>query len=374
MFLAKNSLNTSANYRNIIIFILASLAICYLLWQSFSAIIIYLALALVVAAILKTPTNYLAQIQIYGSRIPRVLAIIISFSILFSIFSLFIYLFVPLASEQFKTLSSLNFDDFSAIISQPITKIENLILQSGIIAQEPGFIINSLKTFINESLISANISSVLNSLLSVTGNFFVGLLVVLFTSSFFLYEKSAFRRYFISLIPNKYFEVSIAALSKTEKLLSDYLLGLLLQMTSIFTIVSFGLIISGVKYAITIALFAAVANLIPFLGPIIGASFGLIVGLSTMALTNDTSLLIVAIKIGIVFAIVQLSDNLLLQPIIFSRTLKAHPLAIFFIVLIGGTISSNPLGMIVAIPIFTVFRVLFGELYRGFKQYQIFRN
>ena len=115
------------------------------------------------------------------------------------------------------------------------------------------------------------------------------------------------RKWVIALISNKYFEVSIAAFNKIERLLTNYLFGLLIQMIAIFTLASIGLTLIGVKYALTIALFAAVANIIPYLGPIIGAVFGILIGITiTPDLITVNDYLIFMAEIAIVFAIVQI--------------------------------------------------------------------
>ncbi len=74
--------------------------LAYLAWF-FSDIVGYVVISLIIASILRTPTNYISQFQIFGLRIPRVFAIGISFSILFGIFTLFVFLFAPLVSTQF---------------------------------------------------------------------------------------------------------------------------------------------------------------------------------------------------------------------------------------------------------------------------------
>ncbi len=343
----------------------------------FIDIVSYVIVSLVIAAILKTPTNYISQAQFYGIRIPRIFAILLSFATLFGLIALFVYLFIPLITNQIKVISNIDFENLVSKVMIPIQSVDDFLVENKLLTQE-SFLQDRAKegltSLIDERSITEFLTSFLNSLLSLTGNIFVGLLAVLFITFFLLYEKGAYRKYFISLIPNRYFEVSIAALSKVEKLLSNYLLGLLLQMLSIFSIAAFGLLISGVEYAVTIAVFAALANLIPFLGPILGATFGLLVGISTNAgLSESQDYLFLIVKILTVFSVVQLTDNLFLQPIIFSKSVKAHPLEIFLIVFVGANIA-GPIGMVAAIPSYTILRVSFSEFYRGYRQYQVFHR
>ncbi len=145
-------------------------------------------------------------------------------------------------------------------------------------------------------------------------------------------------------------------------------------MASIFTLSGLGLTIVGINYALTIAVFAAVANIIPYLGPILGATFGILVTISTngdFTFSNET--FIVLIKVFSVFAGVQIVDNVILQPLIFSKSVKAHPLEIFVIIFAGATIAGIS-GMIAAIPVYTVVKVSSSEIYTGFKKYKVFKS
>jgi predicted PurR-regulated permease PerM len=365
MFFNKNILNA----------LLVLVIFGFLAWF-FSDIVTYLVLSLVLSGVLKTPTNYLSQLQVNGVKIiPRGLAILISFAIFAAVIALFILLFIPLVSDQIAVISSIPYDDLFDRIIIPLQQLENLLIDNNIIDQPKGFIMLELKSSLFDIFGKLKFSTIINNIISTTSNFFVGLLAVLFITFFLLFEKGMIRRNLIALIPNKYFEVSISALYKIEHLLSNYLLGLLVQITSIFSMVSFGLIIGGVKYAVTIGVFAALANLIPFLGPVIGGIFGLIIGISTAPITEmeGSSYILLVIKIMSVFGVVQVTDNILLQPLIFSKSVKAHPLEIFLIVFVGATLGGIP-GMVLAIPSYTIIRVSFIELRKGFREYRIFQS
>ncbi|PIY13110.1 MAG: AI-2E family transporter [Flexibacter sp. CG_4_10_14_3_um_filter_32_15] len=338
----------------------------------FSTIVGYFILAMVFSAVLQTPTNYISQIQIAGIQLPRSVAVLISFFIFAGIIALFVLLFIPLVSEQIEFISVLDYNSLFEKIISPIDYIEKFLIERKWIKEEEGFLMTELQNYFLDFFKDMKFGNIINQILNTTSSVLIGTLSVLFISFFLLYEKGLFRRNIIALIPNAYFEVSISAIYKIEKLLSNYLFGLLIQMFSIFTLVSIGLIVSEVKYALTIAIFAAIANLIPYIGPILGASFGLIVSLSTqLQQTQDTAFSILAIKVIIVFLIVQFSDNLLLQPIIFSRSIKAHPLEIFTVVFMGAALA-GAVGMIFAIPVYTILKVTALEFWKGYKEYRIF--
>ncbi|MEL7145814.1 MAG: AI-2E family transporter [Bacteroidota bacterium] len=357
-------------------FITLSISVLLLIGISwyFSTIFVYLIISLVLTTLLRPLVNLIGRFQIMRRKLPRSLAIMCSFAFTIFLIGSFVLLFVPLFSEQIQVISGLNFDKAYDYASQPISTLETFFIDNQVVDQESGFMVDNIKELIMSKVNQINFTQIINDLLSVTGNFFVGLLAVTFISFFLLYESGILRKTIISIIPNQYFEVFIGAMFKTEKLLSNYLLGLFFQMLSIFSIVSIGLGIFGVKYALTIAVFAAFANLIPYLGPILGASFGLLVSLSTYtSIGFDQDAIILMIKILAVFATVQITDNVVLQPLIFSKSVKAHPLEIFIIIFAGAAIGAIP-GMVAAIPVYTIIRVTSKEVYAGIKEYRVFQN
>jgi len=271
----------------------------------FSNIFIYFIISMVIATILRPATDYLTRLHIYRLHVPRFLAIIISFAALVFVISFFVLLFIPLVNEQIQILAEINYNQLFDAISKPLKRLEDFLANANVVSLEKGTISGSLKEYIFSMLQSVHVASYLNYLISLAVNFFIGLLAVIFITFFLSYEHGLLRRQFIKLIPNKYFEVSIAAIYKTEKLLSNYLLGLLFQMFSIFSLIYLGLLILGLKYALAIAVFSAIANVIPYLGPLLGMTFGVFVGLSTApAHLVENSYLFLTFEILIVFGIV----------------------------------------------------------------------
>lgn len=365
--------NIEKNKKFFLYLLLAVLTILLLGWF-FSSILLYFAISFIFATILRPLNNYISYTQIFNIKIPKVVAVIISFTFLMVGLSLFILLFIPLVTEQIQILINLDYDELYVKLTSPLSAVENFMIKYRLTQSGEGFIVDNLRDNLISLFTQVNLNTIFSNIISFTGSFFIGTIAVIFITFFLLYEKGIIRKQFIALIPNQYFEMSIGAIYKTEKLLSNYLLGLLFQMFAIFSIASFGLSMLGIKYALTIAVFAAVANLIPYAGPILGAVFGIIVGLSTsnFAVLNNEYIFLV-LKIVSVFVIVQLIDNLILQPLIFSKSVKAHPLEIFVVIFAGATIAGI-LGMIVAIPVYTVIRVSIKELYEGYRHYHIFKT
>lgn len=350
------------------------IALFLLLSWLFSNIFLYFVISIVLATILRPLTVSLAKIYIFSIKIPQFLAVLIAFLVLILVLSFFIILFIPLVSDQIMVLSGIDYNDLFTKVTTPFERLETFLIENNLTNESPGFIVDNFKSAVIQVLNRVNLSTFLNELISFTGSFFIGVLAVSFITFFLLYEKGLLRKRLIALIPNRYFEVSIGALHKIEKLLSSYLIGLMFQMMAIFSIAALGLTTLDINYALTIAFFAAVANLIPYAGPLVGAIFGLIVGVSIGGLDlYSNQFYILIIKIVAVFSTVQIMDNLILQPLIFSKSVKAHPLEIFVIIFVGANLGGI-IGMIAAIPAYTVLRVSFIELYHGYKEYYIFKT
>jgi predicted PurR-regulated permease PerM len=340
----------------------------------FTNIFTYLILSLVLASILRPLVDRLNGARFFGLHIPRWASIFMAFGVVIGLLSLFVVLFIPLIDEQISILSALEIDDVTEAILEPIRSFEAFLIDKKLSADAPGFLVEDLRDSIAKAINKIQFQSILSIILSFLSSFFVGLLALTFITFLLLYEKGLLRNGIIDLIPNKYFEVSIAALNKIERLLSNYLLGLSIQVFVVFSLAAIGLTIMGVKYSLTIALFAALANLIPYAGPLLGSIFGIIVGLSTSSdLVDSNDYIFLIAKIIAVFVVIQLTDNIVLQPVIFSKSVKVHPLEIFVIIFAGATIAGVP-GMIAAIPTYTILRVSVVELRRGYKQYSIFRS
>lgn len=358
--------------RSFLYIILFLLGFVLLAWV-FSDIFSYFVISLVLSAIFSPLTNYINGLHFYGYHMPRFVAVLISFSVIIVLISLFVILFIPLIDDQVEIITSIDYEELYYRGSAPLQRLESFLYTNNIIAEED-VLVESLRQSLLSVIGSINFGEFFNQLISLTGTFFVGFLAVVFIAFILLYEKGIVRRQVIKLIPNQYFEVFIAAIYKIETLLSNYLIGLLFQIFSIFCIASLGLSLLGINYALTIAIFAAVANLIPYAGPILGSVFGIAVGLSTTFIGAGTNeIILLVIKIVSVFAVVQLTDNLVLQPLIFSKSVKAHPLEIFMVIFAGATIA-GVIGMIAAIPVYTIIKVVYLELYTGYKQYRIFKT
>jgi predicted PurR-regulated permease PerM len=236
---------------------------------------------------------------------------------------------------------------------------------------------SNLYDFLDPSLIPKFFTSIVGTL----GNFIIGLMSVFFIAFFFLQEQGLFNTMISGIVPDKHEHKVIQAINESSTMLIRYFIGVLGQITIITIFVTIALSIVGVKNALLIGFFAALMNIIPYIGPIIGAVFAAVITISSnlgipfypVEGMNDPTMLPLLIKVFVVFGIMQILDNFILQPNIFSKSVKAHPLEIFLIVLIGANLGGI-LGMVLAIPAYTVVRVIAKVFLSEFKVVQRLTN
>lgn len=214
------------------------------------------------------------------------------------------------------------------------------------------------------------IPQLFSTLIGFMGNLLIAFMSILFIAFFFLKEQGLFLDALQAIVPSKYEKEVIHALDDSSRLLRRYFVGVSIQVTTITIFVSLVLTVFGMKNALLIAFFAALINVIPYLGPVIGATFGVLITISSnLDLPFYEEMLPLIFIVIITFAAMQLLDNFVLQPFIFSNSVSAHPLEIFIVILVGAKLSGI-VGMVLAIPVYTVIRVIAKSFLSEFRLVQ----
>lgn len=270
---------------------------------------------------------------------------------------LLVLLFLPPVFEQIRHLAGVDYGAIARTLEAPLKKWQEQLsayglLPAGVTLEE------QLHNSFSDWLEPRKIGNYLSGIASAAGNIGVGIASVLFISFFFLQEQGMFAGFVAALMPEQYDRQVRQAISDIATMLSRYFRGLLLQMAIFSAVIAIGLMIFGVKNALLIGFVAGLLNIIPYVGPIIGAAFGIVFTISANLDTDFyTYLLPLLLKVGGVFVVAQMQDNYISQPLIFSSSVMAHPLEIFIVVLIGAKVN-GVLGMVLAIPAYTVFRAV----------------
>ena len=321
-------------------------------------IIIYIVLAAVVALIGRPIVGFLKRRLKFKNTWATVTAI----AIIMSFFAGIISLFVPLLISQGKNLASI---DFKALNNNVHRFLDNLLHSLGMGRME------SQAGNIPELLNMEDVSSVLNGFIGVISNIGIGLFSVLFIAFFFIKDGTAINNSFLSLVSPRRLPKVRKTLEDIKTLLSRYFVGLFLQLSVIFILLTIVLLIFGVKDALIIAFLCALLNLIPYVGPIIGA---VVISVLTISNFMDADLQSVILPktlyVFLGFLFTQFIDNVFSQPIIFSNSMKSSPLEIFIVTMVIGTLFGIA-GMVVAIPAYTVLKVILKAVFPNNKLVQL---
>lgn len=316
------------------------------------SVLVYLVLSVVVTLIGRPIVLFLRS----KMKFKKIVAVLVTMLVIFGLFVGLLFLFIPLIKQQSHNLSLLNIDSLSATI-------ENLYLETLAYISGPNFDIESRvnDTDLLGSFDFGFIPDFINSLLSALGEFSIGLFSVIFISFFLLKDSKLLEGSILTLIPDHSESRFEKSLEKIKNLLSRYFIGLVFQILILFILYSFVLLFFGIDNAIVIAFLCALLNIIPYLGPIIGAFVMFFLTMSSnLGQDFSTVMLPTTLYVMIGFLIGQMIDNFLSQPLIFSNSVRSHPLEIFLIIIISGLLF-GVVGMIAAVPTYTVIKVISKE-------------
>jgi len=330
--------------------VITVLSLILFFFYKIQSVLIYLIIAIVLSLIGRPIVDLLVK----KLKFPNIVAVILTMIIFLFVILGIISMFIPLIKEQGHNISLLNTEELR-------DRILNLFKEMDLFFASRR--INIFGEFKNIDLTSniSSIPSLLNSLMSVVGTFSMGLFSVLFITFFFLKDSQLLPNSFVSITPKGKEYKTLNSLKKINDLLSRYFIGLIIQISILFTIYSITLLIFDIKSAVVIAFLCALLNLIPYLGPIIGGVLMLLLTMtSSLEYDFQTHILPVTLYVltGYIFA--QLIDNFFSQPIIFSKSVKSHPLEIFLVIITAGFLFGVT-GMIFAIPAYTVIKVVLKE-------------
>jgi putative permease len=165
-----------------------------------------------------------------------------------------------------------------------------------------------------------------------------------FVIFFLLKDGREMKKRLISLVPNRYFEFSLNLIHQMDLALGNFLRGQFLDGLIFGLLATLAMWFLGVNYFLFIGCFAGLANLIPYVGPIAGASLAILVVLSTTADVTQAAYVLLA------FMGIKLLDDSLIQPLTVAKSVKMHPLLVLLVIIVGGRFFGI-LGMLLAVPV-----------------------
>ncbi|MDD3721653.1 MAG: AI-2E family transporter [Lutibacter sp.] len=322
------------------------LLVLYFLYR-IQSVIAYIAISIVIALIGSPIIHFLKR----RLKFPNFVAVISTMLLFLGILTGIISMFIPLIIKQGENLSLLNIEQLQTNIEQILNQVNDYFFLHNI------DILNELKKADLFKNLKA-IPDLLNAIIGTIGNFSVGLFSVIFITFFLMKDAHIMEDSLYVLVSDKSEPKLRNALASINNLLSRYFIGLVLQILILFVIYLIVLVIFGIENAIVIAFLCALLNLIPYIGPLFGGILLLFLTMSNnLGQDFQSEILPTTIYVMIGYLFAQFIDNNVSVPIIFSKSVKSHPLEIFLVIIIGG-ILFGIVGMIVAVPTYTAIKVI----------------
>ena len=344
------------------IIILGTLAIAALLGYFFGSVLAYILLAFVVSLIGQPILRLLQKIKIKGKSAPDALLAAITLVFIFAILILVVVQVIPVVTNIVREASSMKAQE--NLDSQNIMNLANgWIIRVIPWVGEDFDGVQLIIQKISEVLDLSNISGILGSVASAVAGLAVGLFSVIFISFFFIKDDTLFGRIVGTLVPDTIEEKVKKTILDIERLLSRYFVGLIVEIFGVVLLNCLGLwLIARIdfNYALGIAFIAGLLNIIPDVGPLIGELIGVILSVILKygaGIGLGVNIWVFALIVLGIMLTTQLVDNFIYQPLIYSTSIKASPLEIFVVLLIAGHIG-GVVGMLIAIPSYTVVRVI----------------
>ena len=338
----------------------------------FRNIVVYVLVSGVFSIMGRPLVDLFCKVRIRKWALPRWISALLTLVAIWGVIILFFVIFVPLVTRQINYFSTIDSEKIVQIIAGPINKVESLVrsinkeIPQNITIQD--YIVRKVAGILNINMIQ----NFIGSLIGILGNVIIAIFSITFITFFFLKDQKLFYESILMWVPDKYVGNVTRALNSIKNLLTRYFIGIVIQSTCIMILVTIGMTIVGIDFqqSLVMGLIIGILNVIPYAGPWIGLAIAITMGVASHINQDITTVVIPLVTYMIIVeAIVHLIDNIVFQPVIFSNSVKAHPLEIFIVVLAAGFAAGIP-GMILGIPAYTVLRVLAREFFYNFKAVQ----
>lgn len=341
------------------------LTIAYFICKMFGNVIMYILGAAVVSLVGRPLMTLMGKIRIRRKPLPVWLCALVTILLVVSVFLGIFFLVTPVFTGIAADISKANITDSARTLIRPLRRWNDYLRMTfpslGYDFKIENFMFKHLSSIFDVS----KFSNVISGLASFIASFGVGLFSIIFIAFFFVKDEHLFANIVASFIPDEYEVKARESMGEIGTLMSRYFSGLLIEMTGVAIIDFLGLLLiakMGVKYSLGIAFMAGLLNIIPYLGPLMGEALGVILAVvikyccATSYGLDVQVVPFMLIVLGIMLC-AQFVDNVVYQPLIYSSSIKAHPLEIFIVLLLGGSFGGI-LGMLIAVPAYTVVRVI----------------
>jgi predicted PurR-regulated permease PerM len=282
-------------------------------------------------------------------KVPKSVAILTLYVVFIGLIASIIGLLVPVLSRQITDLVH-NIPSYVKEARLFIDRLSNSRGFNWIVEQEYVSLDQLEDSILNyASTLPTNLKNSISSFFSVVTNITLTIVTVPFVLFYMLKDGHKLPKTILRFVPSSYRKEALRMMKETANTLATYIQGQMLVCLFVGVSTYIGYHIIDLPYALILALIGAITNIIPYVGPFIGAAPALIVGL----LNSPTQALFVLL----VIVIVQQLDGNVISPLVIGKKLNTHPLTIIVLLLVAGNIAGI-LGMILAVPTYAVIKTI----------------
>jgi predicted PurR-regulated permease PerM len=345
--------------------ILIVAAIGYLVWY-FAEIVIFIIVAGVLSIIGSPLVDLFDKIKIGKFRFPHILSVIMTLFLILLLFFGMFSLFIPLVLNEAAMISNIDGKQIAMFYQTEAAALQHTLIHLGIMPRG-ATIESTVKHAVLKIIDFGMFSNILSSIISFTGNFFFNLFSIVFLSFFFLKDNKMLPRFILLITPEKYEDQIKSVMFKSKDLLSRYFIGLIIQIIANIVSYSLALYLVGVSNPLVIGFFTGIIIIVPYLGGIISMLMGVILGVTGVISAGEyTMIMPMALRIIGAMFVVQTIDNNIFAPLIQGKSVKAHPVEIFLVVIAAASIGGIA-GMIVAVPVYGFVKIVAHEFLSNFR-------
>ncbi|WP_430814194.1 AI-2E family transporter [Carboxylicivirga sp. RSCT41] len=354
-----------------IIWLIVAILSIMLIWY-FRAVVSFLIVSAVLSLVARPIFDLIKKVRIRSWRPSNALGALLTVLTLWVFILIFFRISVPFIVKEVHFLSSVDLDAVFETADRLLGSLAEPLKETDFGKAGLQVIQDQIKETALTFFDFSRLRGIAATLVSFLGGVFIFAFSVSFITFFFLKEEWLIVQGLLLFIPSHHEEGIKHVLSSIKTLLRRYFIGIIIQITLISLFVTLGLVVVGIEmqHAVIIGMFAGFVNVIPYMGPLIGAFFGFLVALVVyVQAAVPPDFVPYMFGVFIVFLMVQLLDNIIFQPFIFSASVRAHPLEIFILILAAGYMSGI-IGMFLAIPVYTIIRVIAKEFFFNYKLVQ----
>jgi len=329
------SISTGTIFR--VIIIIAALGFLYYIRDIVAVILV----AVLLAALIDPFADWLSK-----RKVPRSLSVIFIYLILFVLFGFVIVLIVPPLVEQVTQITS-NFSVYYDQLVQSFNQLHSLSIVEGI----PAYLQDSVKSL--ESGVSGALRGVFATITGIFGGV-VALIIVLVLSFYMVVEEEAAKKFFKNVAPAQYQPYLSQLMARMHKKLGAWLRGQLLVCLFVGLASYVGLTILGVKYALVLAIIAALFELIPYAGPVLSAIPAVFLAFAESPIKG--------VMVLTLYVIIQQTENNIIVPKVMQKMAGINPIISIVALLIGIKVA-GVMGALLAIPVAIMISVFVQSLF-----------